>query len=98
MCYRYMVLISMVSALYALIAAVFSWIRSIATKAWLFFLTDQVPLCSFSFTPIRFFFSSLHLLFYIYFLRIKNYINIIFRIISRLFNITLFFFLISVSI
>ncbi|KAL5583608.1 hypothetical protein UlMin_016050 [Ulmus minor] len=39
---KYMVFISFVSALYAFVAAVSSWIRCLATKAWFFFVSDQI--------------------------------------------------------
>ncbi|KAI3456918.1 hypothetical protein Pfo_013581 [Paulownia fortunei] len=39
---KYMVCISAISAGYALFAAVSSWLRCLVTKAWLFFVTDQV--------------------------------------------------------
>ncbi|KAG8386115.1 hypothetical protein BUALT_Bualt03G0115500 [Buddleja alternifolia] len=39
---KYVVCISAVSAGYALFAAVSSWLRWLVTKAWLFFVTDQV--------------------------------------------------------
>ncbi|KAL3639974.1 hypothetical protein CASFOL_014942 [Castilleja foliolosa] len=39
---KYMVCISAISAGYALFAAVSSFLRCLLTKAWLFFVTDQV--------------------------------------------------------
>ncbi|XP_011097872.1 CASP-like protein 2D1 isoform X2 [Sesamum indicum] len=39
---KYMVCISAVSAGYALFAAVSSWIRCLVTRAWIFFVADQV--------------------------------------------------------
>ncbi|XVE50671.1 hypothetical protein DITRI_Ditri01bG0181800 [Diplodiscus trichospermus] len=39
---KYMVCISAISAGYALVAAVASWIRYFVTKAWLFFVSDQI--------------------------------------------------------
>ncbi|XP_030478740.1 CASP-like protein 2D1 [Cannabis sativa] len=39
---KYMVFISFVSAVYAVVAAVSSWVRSLASKAWLFFVSDQI--------------------------------------------------------
>lgn len=37
-----MVCISAISGVYALLAALSSWLRCLLTKPWLFFLTDQV--------------------------------------------------------
>ncbi|KAF8410728.1 hypothetical protein HHK36_003265 [Tetracentron sinense] len=39
---KYMVCINAISAGYALVAAVSSWAKCLATKAWLFFVSDQV--------------------------------------------------------
>uniref|UniRef100_A0A5B7B8F5 CASP-like protein n=1 Tax=Davidia involucrata TaxID=16924 RepID=A0A5B7B8F5_DAVIN len=39
---KYMVSISAISAGYALFAALSSWVRCLVTKAWLFFVSDQV--------------------------------------------------------
>ncbi|PIN20503.1 hypothetical protein CDL12_06808 [Handroanthus impetiginosus] len=39
---KYVVCISAISAGYALFAAVSSWLRFLVTKAWVFFVTDQV--------------------------------------------------------
>ncbi|XVF77412.1 hypothetical protein PTKIN_Ptkin14bG0040900 [Pterospermum kingtungense] len=39
---KYMVFISAISAGYALVAAVASWLRCLVTKAWLFFVSDQI--------------------------------------------------------
>ncbi|KAG6385592.1 hypothetical protein SASPL_154428 [Salvia splendens] len=39
---KYMVCVSAIAAVYALFAAVSSHLRCLLTKAWLFFLTDQV--------------------------------------------------------
>lgn len=39
---KYMVCISGICAGYAFIAAVSSWLRFLVTKAWLFFLSDQI--------------------------------------------------------
>ncbi|XP_057460903.1 CASP-like protein 2D1 [Actinidia eriantha] len=39
---KYMVCISAISAGYALVAAVSSWVKCLVTKAWLFFVSDQV--------------------------------------------------------
>ncbi|GMN51614.1 hypothetical protein TIFTF001_020754 [Ficus carica] len=39
---KYMVYISSISAVYAFVAAVSSWIRSLASKAWFFFVSDQI--------------------------------------------------------
>ncbi|KAF3453452.1 hypothetical protein FNV43_RR03892 [Rhamnella rubrinervis] len=39
---KYMVCISFISAVYAFLAAVSSWIRCLVTKAWLFFVSDQI--------------------------------------------------------
>ncbi|KAM7251867.1 hypothetical protein ACFE04_023750 [Oxalis oulophora] len=39
---KYMVFVSVVCAAYALVGAVYQWIRYIMTKAWFFFVTDQV--------------------------------------------------------
>ncbi|KAA8523669.1 hypothetical protein F0562_010092 [Nyssa sinensis] len=39
---KYMVSTSAISAGYALFAAVSSWVRCLVTKAWLFFVSDQV--------------------------------------------------------
>lgn len=50
-----MVCISSVCAGYAFIAAVSSWLRFLVTKAWLFFLSDQVLICSHFFISIIFF-------------------------------------------
>ncbi|KAL0311010.1 UNVERIFIED_CONTAM: CASP-like protein 2D1 [Sesamum angustifolium] len=39
---KYMVCVCAVSAGYALFAAVSSWLRCLVTKAWIFFVADQV--------------------------------------------------------
>ncbi|XWS11232.1 hypothetical protein CRYUN_Cryun38cG0066500 [Craigia yunnanensis] len=39
---KYMVCISAICAGYAFLAAVASWIRCLVTKAWLFFVSDQI--------------------------------------------------------
>ncbi|XVE50676.1 hypothetical protein DITRI_Ditri01bG0182300 [Diplodiscus trichospermus] len=39
---KYMVCISAISAGYALVAAIASWIRYFVTKSWLFFVSDQI--------------------------------------------------------
>ncbi|KAL6999276.1 hypothetical protein U1Q18_000438 [Sarracenia purpurea var. burkii] len=39
---KYMVCISALSAGYAFLAAVSSWVKCLATKAWIFFVSDQV--------------------------------------------------------
>ncbi|KAE9458248.1 hypothetical protein C3L33_09849, partial [Rhododendron williamsianum] len=39
---RYMVCISAISAGYALVAAVSSWVKCLVNKAWVFFVSDQV--------------------------------------------------------
>ncbi|KAM1256316.1 CASP-like protein 2D1 [Malus sylvestris] len=39
---KYMVFISTISGVYAFLAALSSWIRCFATKAWLFFVSDQI--------------------------------------------------------
>lgn len=39
---KYMVCINAISAAYALAAAVSSWIRCLVTRAWVFFVSDQV--------------------------------------------------------
>lgn len=39
---RYMVYISFISAFYACVAAISSWIRCLASRAWFFFVSDQV--------------------------------------------------------
>jgi hypothetical protein len=41
---RYMVYVSALCAGYAIVAAVCSWIRYLVTKAWIFFISDQVRL------------------------------------------------------
>ncbi|XP_022632654.1 CASP-like protein 2D1 isoform X2 [Vigna radiata var. radiata] len=38
---KYMVLVSTLCACYALVAAACSWIRYYASKAWIFFVSDQ---------------------------------------------------------
>ncbi|KAK7395615.1 hypothetical protein VNO78_16179 [Psophocarpus tetragonolobus] len=39
---KYMVLVSALCACYALVAAACSWVRRFASKAWVFFVTDQI--------------------------------------------------------
>ncbi|XAR67442.1 hypothetical protein NMG60_11002206 [Bertholletia excelsa] len=39
---RYMVCVSAISAAYALVAAVSSWVKRLVTKAWIFFISDQL--------------------------------------------------------
>ncbi|KAI5333755.1 PREDICTED: CASP [Prunus dulcis] len=39
---KYMVCISTISAAYAFLATMASWIRCLVTKAWLFFVSDQI--------------------------------------------------------
>ncbi|XP_050368086.1 CASP-like protein 2D1 [Argentina anserina] len=39
---KYMVCISTISAVYAFVAAISSWIRCLVSKAWLFFVSDQI--------------------------------------------------------
>ncbi|XP_021906035.1 CASP-like protein 2D1 isoform X1 [Carica papaya] len=39
---KYMILISAVTGCYALLAAISSWIKCLVTKAWLFFVSDQI--------------------------------------------------------
>ncbi|KAJ7960782.1 CASP-like protein [Quillaja saponaria] len=39
---KYMVCISAICAGYALIAAISSWVRCLVSKAWLFFVSDQI--------------------------------------------------------
>ncbi|XP_062077700.1 CASP-like protein 2D1 [Humulus lupulus] len=39
---KYMICISFVSVVYAVVAVVSLWIRCFATKAWLFFVSDQI--------------------------------------------------------
>ncbi|KAK6946922.1 Casparian strip membrane protein domain [Dillenia turbinata] len=39
---KYMVCISAISSGYALVAALSSWVKFLATKAWAFFISDQV--------------------------------------------------------
>ncbi|KAB1215188.1 hypothetical protein CJ030_MR4G025844 [Morella rubra] len=39
---KYMVCISAICASYAIVAAISSWARFFATKAWLFFVSDQI--------------------------------------------------------
>ncbi|RDX77580.1 hypothetical protein CR513_42268 [Mucuna pruriens] len=39
---KYMVLVSALCACYALVAAVCSWVRYFVSKAWIFFVSDQI--------------------------------------------------------
>ncbi|PON51483.1 Casparian strip membrane protein [Parasponia andersonii] len=39
---KFMVCISFVSAVYAFVAVMSSWVRCLATKAWFFFVSDQI--------------------------------------------------------
>ncbi|KAK4269809.1 hypothetical protein QN277_022918 [Acacia crassicarpa] len=39
---KYMVCVSAISAIYALLAAVSSWVKRTVSKAWIFFLSDQI--------------------------------------------------------
>ncbi|XP_062017868.1 CASP-like protein 2D1 [Rosa rugosa] len=39
---KYMVCISTISAVYAFVAAVSSWIRCLVSKTWVFFVSDQI--------------------------------------------------------
>ncbi|EXB38731.1 hypothetical protein L484_004526 [Morus notabilis] len=39
---KYMVYISFISAFYACVAAISSWIRCLASRAWFFFVSDQI--------------------------------------------------------
>ncbi|KAH7546733.1 CASP-like protein 2D1 [Ziziphus jujuba] len=39
---KYIICISTVSAVYAFLAAVSSWVKYLVTKAWLFFISDQI--------------------------------------------------------
>ncbi|KAL3581521.1 hypothetical protein D5086_015853 [Populus alba] len=41
-CSRYMFFVSGICASYAFLGAVSSWIRCFVTKAWLFFVSDQI--------------------------------------------------------
>ncbi|KAK1360822.1 hypothetical protein POM88_045296 [Heracleum sosnowskyi] len=40
--FKYLICVSAFSGGYALVAAVFAWVRVLANKAWLFFISDQV--------------------------------------------------------
>lgn len=46
MIYRYMVGVSAISAIYALLSTIFSWVTCLVSKTWLLFVPDQVYLKS----------------------------------------------------